>query len=130
MQHSCLPEFTSSQHFLRIVVDAKASGPPHILELWFGVIMGMLSVKYFRSKQIIVLCLSIFLLTKSFHNTEVNLTTLSFWGYYGFKTVVSACLSVFSKLKCHSNHHLYKCLYSLFFSTNSFCLSTVSASAV
>ena len=37
--------------FLKIVVEVKAPGPPHILQLWLGVSKGMLPVKYFRSNK-------------------------------------------------------------------------------
>ena len=30
----------------KIVVEVKASGPPHVLKLWFGLSKGILSVKY------------------------------------------------------------------------------------
>ena len=32
----CLPELTFAPHFLKIVVEVKALGPPHILRLWWG----------------------------------------------------------------------------------------------
>ena len=38
-------------HFLRIVVEVKASGPPHVLTLWLGVRKGMLLVAYFHSNK-------------------------------------------------------------------------------
>ena len=38
-------------HFLKIVVEVKASGPPHVLKLWLGVNMGMLSVGYICSTK-------------------------------------------------------------------------------
>ena len=31
-----LPELVFTQHFINIVVDVKASGPQHVLELCFG----------------------------------------------------------------------------------------------
>ena len=38
--------------FLKIVVEVKVSGPPHVLELWLGVRKGMLPVvKYYRSSK-------------------------------------------------------------------------------
>ena len=37
------------RHFLDIVVELKALGPPHVLILWLGVGMGTLPVKYFHS---------------------------------------------------------------------------------
>ena len=45
-------EFLSSQanfppYFLKIVVDVKALGLPHVLKLWLRVSKGMLPVKYF-----------------------------------------------------------------------------------
>ena len=38
-------------HFLPIVVEVKAMGPPHVLKLWLGVSKGMLPVEYFRSNR-------------------------------------------------------------------------------
>ena len=45
-----LSEFFTT-HFLQIVVEVKASGPPHILKLWLEVKKGMLPVKYFCSNK-------------------------------------------------------------------------------
>ena len=45
------PELVFPPHFLKIVVELKASGPPHVLELWLGVSKGMLPVKYFCSTK-------------------------------------------------------------------------------
>ena len=38
-------------HFLKIVVEVKASGPPHDIKQWLGVSKGMLPVEYFRSNK-------------------------------------------------------------------------------
>ena len=38
-----------SSTFLKIVVEVKASGSPHVLIMWFGVSKGMLPVKHFAS---------------------------------------------------------------------------------
>ena len=40
-------------HFLRIVVEVKASGPPCVLELWFGISKGMLPVRYFCLRTVV-----------------------------------------------------------------------------
>ena len=32
-------------HFIKIVVEVKASGPSHVLKLWLGVSKGMLPVE-------------------------------------------------------------------------------------
>ena len=45
-----------SQARLRIVVEVMDLCPPHVLELWFWVSMGMLLVKYFRSQNPSILC--------------------------------------------------------------------------
>ena len=58
MQHSCLPEFVFIPHFLKIVVEVKASGPPHVLKLWLGVIKGMLPVGYLCFMKFSFLCQS------------------------------------------------------------------------
>ena len=39
------PELVFSQHFLKIVVEVKALGPSHVLNLWLGVSKGMLPVE-------------------------------------------------------------------------------------
>ena len=72
-------------HFLRIVVEMRSSGPPHILWLWLGVGKGMLPVRCFCSNK------------SSFrswhcHKVDVSLATLSFGDIAGFKTVVFVCL--------------------------------------
>ena len=52
-----LPPLTSfPPHFVKIVVEVKASGPPHVLRLWLGVSKGMLAVEYFRSNEASFLC--------------------------------------------------------------------------
>ena len=38
-------------HFLRNVVEVKASRPPHVFKPWLVVGKGMLPVKYFRSNK-------------------------------------------------------------------------------
>ena len=38
-------------YFLKIVVEVKTSGPPHVLDLWLWACNGMLPVKYFRSSK-------------------------------------------------------------------------------
>ena len=46
--HNFLPFMCKIDKY-KIVVDVKASGPPHVLKLLFGVSNGMLPVKYFQS---------------------------------------------------------------------------------
>ena len=41
------PSAIFSPHFLKIVVEVKASGPPHVIKLWLGVSMEMLPVSTF-----------------------------------------------------------------------------------
>ena len=38
-------------HFLRTVVEVKASRQPHVLKSWLGVSKGVLRVKYFCSNK-------------------------------------------------------------------------------
>ena len=38
-------------HFLKTVVDVKASGQPHIIKLWLGISKVILPVKYFCSTK-------------------------------------------------------------------------------
>ena len=40
-----------SPHFLKIVVEMKASGPSHVLGQWLLVSNGMLAVQYFCSNK-------------------------------------------------------------------------------
>ena len=40
-----------SPHFFNVVVELKASGPPHVFELWLGVSKVMLPVEYFCSNK-------------------------------------------------------------------------------
>ena len=42
-----LPSLVIPPHFLNIVVELNASGPPHVFILWLGVGKRMLPVKYF-----------------------------------------------------------------------------------
>ena len=44
MKRSYHPELVFLPHFFKIVVEVKASGPPHVSKLWFGVRKGMLPV--------------------------------------------------------------------------------------
>ena len=39
----CPSRVVFSPHFLTIVLEVEASGPPHVLKLWLGVIRGILS---------------------------------------------------------------------------------------
>ena len=43
-------------HFLTIVVEVKATGPPHVLELWLGVSEGMPSCKILLLLHGLFLC--------------------------------------------------------------------------
>ena len=36
---------------LRIVVEVRATGPPHVVRLWLVLSNGMLPLKYFRSNK-------------------------------------------------------------------------------
>ena len=49
MQRFCLPELGFPPHFLKIVVEVKASGLPHVSQLWLGVSNDMRLVEYYRS---------------------------------------------------------------------------------
>ena len=44
-------EIGYTPHFLVIVMEVKASGPPYVLELWSVVSKGVLPVKYFSSNR-------------------------------------------------------------------------------
>ena len=43
------PRYCLPPHFLKIVVEVKASGQPHVMKVWLGVSKGMLHVEYFCS---------------------------------------------------------------------------------
>ena len=43
-------------HFLLIVVEVKAFGPPHVSNMWLGVSKCMLPVKYFCTNKASFLC--------------------------------------------------------------------------
>ena len=45
------PELGFSPHYLKIVVEVKASGPPHVLRMWLAVSKGMLPVEYIHSSK-------------------------------------------------------------------------------
>ena len=47
MHSSSPPKQVFLPHFLKIVLEVKASGTPHFLILWLGVSEGMLHAKYF-----------------------------------------------------------------------------------
>ena len=56
-------------HFLKIVVEVRALGLPHILTFWLEVSRGMLPVKYFCFNKC-SFCL--FKLLKIIHNIKVK----------------------------------------------------------
>ena len=39
------PELVLTPHFLKIVIEVKASEPPHVLKLWLGVSKRMLYIE-------------------------------------------------------------------------------------
>ena len=81
-------------HFLRIDVEVKASGPPHVLRLQLWVCKGMLPVEYFRSTKPLFVPVD----CNGDHNTATkmrqNLANISVGDITGFNTVASVCLSV------------------------------------
>ena len=99
-----LSQATFSPTSLKIVIEVKASGPPHVLQLSLGVSKGMLRVEYFcpttvvGGKQGHAPC-NIPLLRKSLHFslvefcgenktfTMLNVATLSYGVITAFKTV-------------------------------------------
>ena len=50
------PRASSSPHFLKTVVEMKASGPSHVQKLWMEVSKDMLPVTYFCSNKVFSLC--------------------------------------------------------------------------
>ena len=71
-------------HFLRIMVEVKTPGLPHVLKLWLGAGKGML-------QQIIFLCQFKLVKIGIFHNIEVHLVTLGSGDITRLKNVVSVC---------------------------------------
>ena len=69
----------------------NATGPPHVLEMWFGVSKGMLPMKYFCSNKASFVSIEYHRDHKTVKVQE-NLSTLSFWTIAEFRTVV--CLSM------------------------------------
>ena len=55
MWPSCPPKLDLAPHFLKIVVDVKALGPPHVLRLSLWVSKGILPIKH-SLQQILHLC--------------------------------------------------------------------------
>ena len=83
---------SSSPHFLKIVVEVKTLGPPHVLILLLGVSKGMHPAVSLRSNKA-SFCVSIISWrSQDCHKVEVNLTTLGFGDINRFKIVVSVCL--------------------------------------
>ena len=80
------------------MAEVKASGPSHVLELWMGVIKGMLPVEYIRSNKSSFCVSQISLRSQGCHKDEVNLVTLRFEDITGCKTVVSVYIGL---------HHMY-----------------------
>ena len=48
---SCHPKLVFPPHVVIIVAEVKATGPPHVLQLWLGVGKGILPVKYISCKK-------------------------------------------------------------------------------
>ena len=72
-------------------MEVKASGPPHVLEMWLGVSKGMLPVKCVRSNKA-------FFMLVEFHGDHKTVIKLRlfwpcsvFWDITGYKSMVSVC---------------------------------------
>ena len=89
----CPPELIFPPHFLKIVVEVKASGPPHVLKLWLVISKGMLPITYFHSNKASFCIIQISWSSYDCQKVEVNLATHSLGDITGFKTVASVCLS-------------------------------------
>ena len=77
-------------HFLSILLEVKASGPPHVLKLWLGVCNGMRPVNYVCSNRASFCVSRISWRSLDFHKVqEFNLVTLAFGVITGFMTLVS-----------------------------------------
>ena len=93
-------ELVFTPHFSKIVAEVKATGLPHVIELWLRIRKGMLLVKYFRPIKVTFYVSSISRGSHDCHRVVVNLATLTFWDITGFKRVLSlSCL-------CHITNYL------------------------
>ena len=79
-------------HFLEIVVEVKAMGPPHVLELCQGCKQGHIPCRILLFQQRFSCVSRISCGSLDCHKVEVNLATLSFVGITVFKPVVSAVI--------------------------------------
>ena len=75
-------------HFIKIMVEVKASGPPHLLKLWLGISKGMLSANSFTPTNHLFTSIEIIC-----HNDEVNLATITIGDIPGLK-IMSDTLNV------------------------------------
>ena len=92
MWRSCPAGLVFPPHFLKIVVEVKSSGPPHILKLWLVKSKGMHPVIYFCYYKPHFWVSQISLRSHGCHKMSSNLATLSFGDITGFKIVVPRCL--------------------------------------
>ena len=69
-------------HLLKIVVEVKVLGLPHVLGQWLEASRGMLPVEGFSSNHFCMLWKFNFMEIIRLSHMEVNLATFSFWRYH------------------------------------------------
>ena len=70
------------QHFIKIVVEVKASGPPHVIKLWLGETKGMLPVKCYCSAKPLFVTFEFHVDHKTAYKDEAKSGHPQFHGYY------------------------------------------------
>ena len=87
-------------HFLKFVVEVKASGLPHVLQLWLGLSQCMLPVRYLCSKKASFCVSEISLRSLGSRKYGANPATLNFGDITRFMAVVSVCLCLCTVGRC------------------------------
>ena len=83
LQHSYTSELFLAPLLLNIVIEVKASRPPHVLRVWLVVNKVTLPVKYFRSDRASFCVSQISWRSLDGHEVEVTLATLSLGDFTG-----------------------------------------------
>ena len=86
------PRASFTPYFTTIVIEVKASGPSHLLNLWLGVSKGMLPAKHLCTTKPLFMP-SEFHEDHS-HKFDVNIVTLSFGDIWRLNSVVSVRVGV------------------------------------
>ena len=87
------PKLAIPPHLLKAVVEVKASGQPHVSQLWLGVSKGILNAEYLCSNKASLLRQSNLMeIIRLLIKMRKNLTTFSVGDITTFKMAVSVCL--------------------------------------